>query len=181
MSKIRVCLENRKHTKHLEMSEAQTNIEKSQIQENTKKTVLRTIRASLVDVFVSLARVLFFWIPGGDVEKGRALMACHPVVIGMFVAMFFTAAARSSLRFLLAALGLVVVASQWLLGGCVVTRAEQRLTGGKETILDPFLLLAGVEVNRDTRIAATVASSTAIISIMLWVLVVDLYSKQVTM
>jgi hypothetical protein len=161
------------------MSEPQKNIEKPHIQENTKKAVLRTIQTSLVDVFVSLARVLFFWIPGGDVEKGRALMACHPVVIGVFVAMFFTAAARSPLRFMLAALGLVVVASQWLLGGCVVTRAEQRLTGGKETILDPFLLLAGVEVNRDTRIAATVASSTAIISIMSWVLVCDLFIKEI--
>jgi hypothetical protein len=171
----RVCLENRKHTNHLEMSETQEKIETPQIQENTKKAVLRQVRTSLVDVFVSLARVLFFWIPGGDIEKGRALMACHPVIIGLCIAMFFAAPPKSPFRFLLAALGLAVVSSQWLLGGCVVTRAEQKLTGGKETILDPFLLLAGVEVNRDTRIAATVASSTAIIAIMTWVLVCDLF------
>lgn len=135
--------------------------------------VLREIRSSLVDAFVAVARVLFFWIPGGDIAKGKALMACHPILIAGIIAIFFTVPARSPLRFLIAAMGLGVVASQWLLGGCVVTRAEQRLTGGKETILDPFLMLAGLDVNRDTRIAATIGSSTSIVGIMLWVIFYD--------
>lgn len=142
--------------------------------------VLRQLRHGLVDAFVSIARVLFFWIPGGDAAKGKALMACHPIFIAAMIGMFFVATPRSPLRFMIAGLGIAVVASQWLLGGCVVTRAEQRLTGGKETILDPFLMLAGIHVNRDTRIAATIASSTAIISIMIWVLFCDLFRTAAT-
>ena len=78
------------------------------------------------------------------------------------------------MRFVILGLGIVTVASQWLLGGCVVTRAEQRLTGRKDTIVDPFLTLAGVEVNRDTRITATLGTSSAICIIMLWMLIVDI-------
>ena len=128
--------------------------------------VLRSVRDSLVDVFVALARAMFFWIPGGDEAKGKALMACHPLFILIIVGMFFCV--RGPLRLFILLLVLITVASQWLLGGCVVTRAEQRLTGSKDTILDPFLNLANVSVNRDTRIAATIASSSAICSILVW-------------
>ena len=128
--------------------------------------VLRSIRPALVDVFVALARAIFFWIPGGDEAKGKALMACHPLFILIIVGMFFCV--RGPLRLFIVVFTLVTVASQWLLGGCVVTRAEQRLTGSKDTILDPFLTLANVSVNRDTRIAATIASSTAVSLILVW-------------
>lgn len=138
------------------------------------KTILRNIRDSLVDMFVALARVLFFWLPGGDVAQGQALTACHPIFIGLCIAVFFYLPARHAMRFVILGLGIITVASQWLLGGCVVTRAEQRLTGRKDTIVDPFLTLAGVDVNRDTRITATLGTSSAICIIMLWVLIVDI-------
>lgn len=128
--------------------------------------VLRSIRDALVDVFVALARAIFFWMPGGDEAKGKALMACHPLLILIIVGMFFCV--RGPLRICIVALVIITVASQWLLGGCVVTRAEQRLTGSKDTILDPFLTLANISVNRDTRIAATIASSTAVCLILVW-------------
>jgi hypothetical protein len=140
----------------------------------TPKKVLRQIRETLVELFVAIARVLFFWLPGDDVAKGRALMACHPIFIAAVIALFFIAAPRSPLRFLIAAAAILVAASQWLLGGCVVTRAEQRMTGGKETIMDPFLILAGVDVNRDTRNALTIGVSTTVCVTMLWVLFCDL-------
>jgi len=138
---------------------------------NESQTILRNVRNSLVDVFVALARVVFFWIPGGDEAKGKALMACHPLFILLVVAMFFCT--RGPIRILILGLTLVTVASQWLLGGCVVTRAEQHLTGSKDTVLDPFLRLANISVTRDTRIAATIASSTAVCSIMVWALLCD--------
>lgn len=138
--------------------------------ENEKeiRSVLLQIRASLVDLFVALARILFFWIPGGDVAKGKALMACHPICIGLAIALFFLLPANHPLRFFLLLLGICTVASQWLLGGCVVTRAEQALTGNKDTVVDPFLILAGVPVNRDTRLAATLGSGTSICLLMVW-------------
>ena len=44
--------------------------------DNLRK-LLRPIKYSLVDLFISLARVFFFWLPGGDVGKGQALMVAH--------------------------------------------------------------------------------------------------------
>ena len=139
------------------------------------KTILRNIRDNLVDMFVALARVLFFWLPGGEAAQGQALMACHPILIAVFVAAFFYLPSRHPLRFFIVALSVVVVASQWLLGGCVITRAEQRLTGQKDTIVDPFLKLAGLEVNRNTRIAATLGVGTAMSGIMIWVTALDIF------
>ena len=138
------------------------------------KTILRNVRDSLVDMFVALARVLFFWLPGGDVAQGQALTAGHPVFIGLCIAVFFYLPPRHPMRFCILGLAVVTVASQWLLGGCVVTRAEQRLTGQKTTIVDSFLTLAGVEVNRDTRITATLGVSSAICILMVWVVIVDI-------
>jgi hypothetical protein len=137
------------------------------------RVVLRQVRESLVELFIAIARTLFFWIPGGDVAKGKALMTCHPLFIVITVGLYFISPAKSPLRFFIVILALLVVASQWLLGGCVVTRAEQRLTGSKETILDPFLTLANLPVNRDTRIAATIGSSTAICAILVWAYTCD--------
>lgn len=137
------------------------------------KVVLRQVRESLVELFIAIARTLFFWIPGGDVAKGKALMTCHPLFIVFIVGLYFFSPAKSPLRFFIVIFTVCVVASQWLLGGCVVTRAEQRLTGSKETILDPFLTLANLPVNRDTRIAATIGSSTAICAILIWAYTCD--------
>jgi hypothetical protein len=147
--------------------------------EDAKKTsphkILRQLRDSLVELFIALTRALFFWIPGGDMAKGRALMACHPIFITIIIAFFFVAAPRSAARIGIALFSILVMASQWLLGGCVVTRAEQSLTGSKETILDPFLTLAGVQVNRDTRVSATLGTSTAITLMLVWAVTCDAF------
>jgi hypothetical protein len=132
------------------------------------KPVLRQIRQLLVDLFIAFARILFLWVPGGDVAKGKALMAFHPVLIGCVTFMFFLLPSRSLGRLLIAVAGVITVSSQWLLGGCVITRAEQTLTGDKETIVDPFLQLARVAVNRDTRVTATLGVGTAVSVLLCW-------------
>ena len=137
------------------------------------RKILRHVRDSLVELFVALAKTLFFWVPGGDVAKGKALMACHPIFLACVTALFFLVRPNSPLRFIIVGLAITTVASQWLLGGCVVTRAEQRLTGSSETILDPFLILAGLSVNRDTRIAATIGSGTAVCALLVWAFLCD--------
>jgi hypothetical protein len=137
--------------------------------------VLRQIKYGLVDVFVALARCVFFWIPGGDEAAGKALMTFHPLFLVLCTGMFFLLPKGHPLRILIAVGAVLVSASQWLLGGCVVTRAEQKLTGLKDTIVDPFLNLAKVEVNRDTRIAATIACGSSITCVMLWVVACDLF------
>ena len=137
--------------------------------------ILRQVREALVELFIALAKILFFWVPGGDIAKGKALMTCHPIFLASVTALFFIAPSRSALRFIIVGLSLITVATQWLLGGCVITRAEQRLTGSKETILDPFLVLAGISVNRDTRIAATIGSGTAVCTLLVWAFLCDIW------
>jgi hypothetical protein len=129
--------------------------------------VLRHIRGVLVDLCIALVRVLFFWLPGGDVAKGHALMIFHYMLLPLTPVIFFMAEAKSPIRILLAGFIIIVALTQWLFG-CVITRAEQRLTGSKETVADPFLKLVGICVNRDTLSAATVTagSTTALILVI---------------
>jgi hypothetical protein len=137
------------------------------------RVVLRKIRDALVDFFIAFARLVFFWLPGGDVTCGKALMAFHPVFLMSLTALFFVLPARHPLRIVIDLMSMLVVESQWTLGGCVITRAEQKLTGDKITILDPFLTLANIAVNRDTRNAATVSASTGVLAILSWCLIND--------
>jgi hypothetical protein len=137
------------------------------------RVVLRTIRDALVDFFIAFAHLVFFWLPGGDVTHGKALMAFHPIFMVSIVALFFVVPSYNPLRIIIVLITMLVVASQWLLGGCVITRAEQKLTGDKITILDPFLTLAKISVNRDTRNAATVAASTAVLVMLIWCVFCD--------
>lgn len=139
-----------------------------------RREVLLKLRDGLVDLFVVIARVLFFYVPGGDVAYGRALMVLHPLAIFACILLFFALPTGHVLRTFLAIASIFVVSSQWLLGGCVVTRAEQRLTGSKETIVDPFLKLAGLPADRNTRVAATLATGTTVCVVMLWSVFTDM-------
>ena len=142
------------------------------------RDILRHVRESLVELFVAIAKTLFFWVPGGDVAKGKALMACHPIFLACVTALFFIVEPKSPLRFIIVALAFITVGSQWLLGGCVITRAEQRLTGSKETILDPFLILAKISVSRDTRIAGTIGAGTAVCVMLVWAFLCDMWFRR---
>ena len=147
---------------------------------NDSKEVLRRIRDVLVDFFVAVARLLFCWLPGDDAVRGKALMAFHPVLVISIVLLFFLFPHGHPLRVFIAVISVFIVASQWLLGGCVITRAEQRLTGEKDTILDPFLTLANITVNRDTRNAATVGAGTAVCCILIWNIMCDTFWRKGT-
>jgi hypothetical protein len=136
---------------------------------------LRSIRDGFVDLIVCAARVGFFWVPGGDPAYGKALMVFHPILLVSMILMFFLAPARSPLRIYIAFFFLFVSFTQWLFSGCVITRAEQRLTGSKETIIDQFLTLAGVEITRDSRNAATIASGTLACCMLLWATFCDFF------
>lgn len=140
------------------------------------KRILREIRDGLVAVIIALTRVVFFWLPGGDVAHGQALMALHPMIIGSVITLFFVLPPHHPGRLVILAVSLVVMATQWLFG-CVITRAEQKLTGNTETIVDPFLGLANIAANRDTRQAATLAVGTAIAVVMILVVACDTFLR----
>jgi hypothetical protein len=141
--------------------------------ENTRREVLIKIRDALVDLFVVFARVIFFWLPGGDIAYGRALMVLHPLAIITIALFFYVIPSNSIMRIFIVCFMIIVIASQWLFSGCVVARAEQRLTGSKETIIDPFLALAGLPADRNTRIAATIATGTTMTVMMAMLVVTD--------
>ena len=143
------------------------------------KKVLREVRDAIVNGFVSLTHILFFWMPG-DVAKGKALMALHPFMGLVIIALFFVLERRSPWKIVIAFVAIVVAASQWVFRGCLVTRAEQKLTGNTETIVDPFLGLANIAANRDTRQAATLAVGTAIAVVMILVVACDTFLRGVS-
>jgi hypothetical protein len=147
--------------------------EKPKEKEKEPRVILRSIRDAFVNFFIASARLVFFWLPGDDVTYGKALMIFHPLFVLAFTFFYFVVPQGHPVRILIILTGLMVVGSQWLLGGCVITRAEQKLTGEQVTILDPFLALAKIEVNRETRNAATVSMSTGVLVILIWCLVCD--------
>lgn len=139
------------------------------------RNLIRNIRESIVEVFIALARAVFFWLPGGDVAKGQALMTFHATMAFVVYGMFFFFARRSPVRMLIALFCILVVGSQIIFRGCVITRAEQRLMGTKDTIVDQFLVLMGIPVNRDTRYALTIGSSASITPLILCATVMDYF------
>jgi hypothetical protein len=138
------------------------------------KKVLRDVRDAIVNGFVSLTHILFFWMPG-DVAKGKALMALHPFVGLIIIALFFVLERRSPWKVVIAFISIVIAASQWVFRGCVVTRAEQKLTGEKTTVIDPFLSMCGVALNRDTRVCSTISTGTALCVIIVWATFCDIF------
>jgi hypothetical protein len=139
------------------------------------KKVLRDVRDALTDGIVSLTRILFFWVPGDDVARGKALMALHPFLGLIPMALFFVLERRNPWKIVIAFAAIVIAASQWIFRGCVVTRAEQKLTGSQTTIVDPFLSMCGVAVNRDTRVCSTISTGTALCIILVWATFCDIF------
>ena len=70
---------------------------------------------------------------------------------------------------------LLIVLSQWFFKGCIITRAEQILTGSTETIVDPLLRCLMIKPTKDTRIAITVGCSMTVFFIMLFSICLDTF------
>jgi len=138
--------------------------------QRTSKLV-KEIRTLLEDMIIAIARVLFFWVPG-DVGKGHALMVLHLCMKLWFIP-FFLVSPRSPIRLIILCITLGIVATQWIFRGCVVTRAEQRLTGGKETIIDSLVTLMGASATNDTLRVVTITTGTTVAAIMILVYISD--------
>ena len=133
----------------------------------SERTILRKVQDGLVDFLELITRCLFFWLPT-DVAKGRALMFVHASAGLGLIAVFFLLPPKSSFKLAIAAAALIVRLSQFAFRGCVLSRAEQRLTGEKDTIVDPVLRLCGIEVNTQNRMSATIVSTVSICLILMW-------------
>jgi hypothetical protein len=124
--------------------------------DNIRK-ILKPIKSSLIDLFVSLARILFFWLPGGDVSKGQALMILHFVGGCLFYTIYFTLRSLHPVRLFIFFGFVLIVLQQVVFRGCVMTKAEQKLTGSNDTVLDPWIRLCGLDPTRELRIMTNFA------------------------
>jgi hypothetical protein len=136
-------------------------------------TTMRVLRTHIVDAIVAIARIGLFWVPGGDENKGHALMAFHLVLAFGVLFTFFALPPRHPLRIVLAIFVSVVLAHQFFFRGCVMTRAEQKLTGRKETCVDPFLMLGGLPVTNENRYAITVSGTSIAVIAIVWTTICD--------
>ena len=118
---------------------------------------LRPIKYALIDLFVSLARVIFFWLPGDDKSRGEALMVMHFIGGCLLYTVYFALPKLNPMRLFIFLFFVVIVLQQVVFRGCVITKAEQQLTGRKDTILDPWIRLLGLEPNRELRMVCNIA------------------------
>ena len=129
---------------------------------------MEDLRLTIVRCIIAITRVLFFWLPGGDIAHGAALSAFHPVFILSWIVIFFLYPSNKPLRIFICLAACIIMFSQWYFKGCIITRAEQTLTGSKDTIMDPFLQFANIKPTNQTRLAITLGMSTSIVGIMLF-------------
>ena len=148
----------------MEGQTAETPIEKPPLSEEAKhdpmetiRNLLRPMKYALIDLFISLARVLFFWLPGDDVARGQALMVFHFVGGCVLYTIYFAMIKQHPVRLFIFLFFVVIVLQQLVFRGCVITRAEQKLMKTNDTILDPWIRLAGVEPSRESRMVCNIA------------------------
>ena len=138
----------------------------------SERSTLRRIQDRLVDFLELLARALFFWLPS-DYAKGRALMFIHAAAGLGLIGVFFLLAPKSPFKVAIAIAAAIILVSQFAFRGCILSRVEQRLTGTKDTIVDPVLNLCNIEVTSANRMSATIVSTISICLIMIWATAVD--------
>jgi hypothetical protein len=137
---------------------------------------MEDLRSTVVQCIIAITRVFFFWLPGGDIAHGAALSAFHPVFLLSWVFIFFLYPFNRPLRILICLGTLITMVSQWYFKGCIITRAEQILTGSKDTIIDPLLHFARIKPTHQTRLAITLGMSTMTACIMIFSIGVDILS-----
>ena len=137
------------------------------------KQFVRSVRTHLENLIIELAHVMFFWIPD-DEGKGEALRTFHACFLLIVLLPFFLVSNTNPLRLIIFVCMCGVVASQVVFNGCIITRAERRLSKTKTTIVDIFVKATGSEINRDTLQVATLAAGFTTLGLMSLALIGDL-------
>jgi hypothetical protein len=139
------------------------------------RSLLKPIKYSLIDLFVSIAKVIFCWLPGGDIAKGQALMLIHFFGGCALYTFYFFLAPRSATRLFIFFFFIAVIVQQIVFRGCVITKAEQKLMGSDDTIMDPWIRLVGYTPTRETRIVC----STGVVGSMSLTLLMNTILEQI--
>ena len=128
--------------------------------------ILKSLRDILIEFFISFAHTVFFWLPT-DEMKGNALLLLHGSLgVFMFI-LFFLFPPRHIGRFIILILFNIVLISQIMFNGCIVTRAEHRLTGEKKTLFDYVIQIFGLEPTNKLRMFTTFTVFCPALSVLL--------------
>jgi hypothetical protein len=130
------------------------------------------LREIFIESLIKIFRTIFFWIDN-DKELGRAILAVHPFLILIPIAIFFSLGRLGLLKLILLLLGFCLASSQIIFKGCVLTAAERRLTGEKKTVMDPVLKLMPFIETRDFVVGLTIGLGLATAGIASWVVLID--------
>ncbi len=136
-------------------------------------------RDYLINTIIKISRFVFCWVPGGDPSIGHAVWMSHSLAGPLMIALFFILPRLHFVKFIIVMITIMVHTSQYVFNGCIVTQAEQRLRGGDDQIpdIDRFLMMANVHPAQQTRMAATVSFSTAMMYILLIALVIEILQE----
>jgi len=121
------------------------------------RNFLRPVKYALIDLFISLSRVFFCWVPGGDIGKGKALITFHVVITIYIYINYFAFQSNKGFRLLICLLFILIICQQLIFRGCVITKAEQKLTGQNETVFDSLIKILGYEPTRELRLISSVS------------------------
>ena len=136
---------------------------------------MKYLRDIIVNCIIAFTRMVFFWLPGGDLAQGSALRAFHPVFIITWGLLFFIYPSNKPFRIFVCMLAILTLGSQLCFRCCVITRAEQIMTGSNETVVDPFLKFIHIKPSTETRHGFTFGASFSVTLIMLVSVWIDLY------
>ena len=139
------------------------------------RAFLRPIKYSLIDLFIAISKVLFFWLPGGDMAKGQALMIMHFFGGCLLYTLYFYSERKHPLRLFIFLFFVAVIVQQVIFRGCVITKAEQKLMGTDDTIMDPWIRIVGYQPNRESRIVC----STGVVGSMTLTLLMNTILEQI--
>ena len=120
------------------------------------RKVLRPIKYSLVDLFISIARVLFFWLPG-DIERGKGLLILHFIGGSILYTIYFMLPKKNPYKLLIFLFFVFLIVQQLVFRGCVITKAEQYLTKNTNTVVDPWIRLGGFEPTKELRVVTSIS------------------------
>ena len=123
---------------------------------------VKMIRNQIVNGIEIGIRYLFFW-ETDDKRIGSLLKVLHQYFISAIVICYILVHTFIPSYWFMVSVWFVVVAvwiQHMVLGGCVVTRLEQKLTGEKTTIVDPILDLFQIPINSKSQMGITLLFST---------------------
>jgi hypothetical protein len=125
-------------------------------------SMLKTVRKKIQDLLEVTLRYTLFW-ETDDKRLGSILKVAHQYLVSTIVICYVLVHTLVPSYWFMVAVWFCVVLTflqHILLGGCVLTRLEHKLTGEKTTIVDPILDLFQIPITPKSQMGITILFST---------------------